>query len=96
MIIRGSSCRYYVPADPLLNKRRFHKEAAFFYGTVDLACALNMPWSIYVALFKLHQLKYAADIKRYNYSAVRHIWRTKVRCSTLYLLHNFHLKSIPI
>ncbi|SMC90877.1 hypothetical protein SAMN05880593_11015 [Rhizobium sp. RU36D] len=31
-----------------------------------------------------------------TYSAVRQIWRTKVRCSALYLLHNLHLKSIPI
>jgi hypothetical protein len=30
------------------------------------------------------------------YSAVRHIWRTKVRCSSLFLLHNFLFKPIPV
>ncbi|ACM35407.1 hypothetical protein Avi_0574 [Allorhizobium ampelinum S4] len=29
-------------------------------------------------------------------SASHPIWRKKVRCRALYLLHNFHLKSIPI
>jgi hypothetical protein len=27
---------------------------------------------------------------------VRHIWRTKVRCRSLYLLHNFLFEPIPV
>ncbi|MVA26042.1 type II toxin-antitoxin system RelE/ParE family toxin [Agrobacterium vitis] len=57
-----------------------------FYRKLDLA--------IIEIIRVLHE---HMDVERQlDYSAVRHIWRTKVRCSALYLLHNFLFKPIPV